>query len=130
MNSIKQIVDAKGGFAALSHLKVEAAGFMPLVIENIGTGPRGLQLVSVAHYYEQNGDLMKDPDMTFEVDGNGDLHPISYEQSSLGLYQVAVEKMDNGQVGVRPALLRQLKAFARTWNANIKAQGFVKAARA
>ena len=40
---------------------------MRLVIEHVGTGPRGMPAVSVAHFHEQEGDLMRDPDMIFEV---------------------------------------------------------------
>jgi hypothetical protein len=38
--------------------RLEVPGFMRLVIEHIGTGPRGGELVSVAHYGEQNGDAV------------------------------------------------------------------------
>jgi hypothetical protein len=40
---------------------------MRLVVEYIGQGPRGLPAIAVAHYYEQNGDAMRDPEMVFEV---------------------------------------------------------------
>jgi hypothetical protein len=38
--------------------------FMAVHVENIGECNMG-KLFSIAHYYEQNGDLMKDPDMVF-----------------------------------------------------------------
>src|SRR5690349_5579060 len=68
MKNVKAIIDLFGGLASFRHVRLECKGFMPLVVEAIGPGPRGLPMVSVAHYYEQNGDLMKDPDMVFEVD--------------------------------------------------------------
>ena len=40
---------------------------MVLVIEAIEPGPLGLPGLSVAHYGEQNGDLMRDPEMWFEL---------------------------------------------------------------
>jgi hypothetical protein len=47
---------------------------MRLVIEHVGTGLRGGELVSVAHYGVQNGDPMRDPEIVFEVVA-GSWHP-------------------------------------------------------
>ena len=59
-----------GGLAALraKAIRVEppSSGLMRLCVELVGRGPNGKPLVSVAHYYEQNGDLVADPEMTFE----------------------------------------------------------------
>ena len=38
---------------------------MPVSVEVVGTRPQGALIVSIAHYYEQNGDLMADPEATF-----------------------------------------------------------------
>lgn len=43
-----------------AYLRLEQEGFMPLVIETIGRNQ-----FSVAHYYEQNGDLIADPEVIF-----------------------------------------------------------------
>jgi hypothetical protein len=41
---------------------------MELVIEAMDeSGPMGLPSISVAHYGEQNGDAMRDPEMCFEL---------------------------------------------------------------
>lgn len=57
--SIKIDANGKGG------------GIMPLCIEHIGEcsflGTDHLPIYSFAHYYEQNGDLMRDPDVEFIV---------------------------------------------------------------
>lgn len=137
MNTVAKIIELFGGLAALQrkHLRVENGGYMPLVIEHIGEGPRGLPLISVAHTYVQNGDVMYDPEMTFEVnpamlqkpDGWG---PITYRQDNLGLDQTAVWRNAAGQVMIYPRLVRDLKSFARTWNKNLREQGFILAARA
>jgi hypothetical protein len=127
MNAITKIIEQNGGIEALkgAQLKIENEGYMALVIEHVGKGPRGCDLVSVAHYYEQNGDLMADPEMTFERGADGELHPITYKQDGVGLFQEAVWVQD-GQTLVRPQLLRQLKAFARSWSKNLREQGFLK----
>jgi hypothetical protein len=98
---------------------------MDLHIEYVGKGPRGGGLVSVAHYYEQNGDMMRDPDMVFEVDDKMEFwSPISYRQDGLGVYQEAVSQDEIGQVFLNPRLIKELSAFAKTWDRNLKEQGF------
>lgn len=132
MQTVKKIIDLFGGLEALkaNPLKIEAEGFMPLSVEYIGIGLRRLPLVSVMHYYEQNGDLMRDPDMEFEIDQQGEWHPISYRQDSLGMLLEAVfQDPDTGKVLVRPKLVRELKTFMRTWSRNLAEQGFLDAAR-
>lgn len=110
-------------------IRIESEGFMKLVIERIGLGPRNLPMVSVAHYYTQNGDAMRDPEMVFEVDG-ANFWPVCFVQDNLGLYQEAVFKNDEGATMVRPRLIKQLQSFARNWNKNLREQGFLKAAKA
>ena len=78
MKSVQAIIDLFGGLAGFRHVRLECKGFMPLVVEAIGPGPRGLPMVSVAHYYTQNGDPMRDPEMVFEVDAAGTFHPVSF----------------------------------------------------
>jgi len=132
MQTVKKIIDLFGGLDALkrNHIKLEVEGFMPLSVEYIGTGPRGLPLVSVMHYYTQHGDVMRDPDMEFEIDRQGEWHPISYRQDSLGMMQEAVfVDCDTGKVMIRPKLVRDLKTFMRTWSRNLAEQGFLDAAR-
>jgi hypothetical protein len=102
---------------------------MRLVIEHVGAGPRGGELVSVTHYGEQNGDAMRDPAIVFEV-VEGGWHPVSIQQDYVGSYQEAVFTGDDGKLYVRPALVRDIQAFARIWDRNLKHQGFVAAAAA
>lgn len=116
-------------FPYRNHITISSPGFMDLVLERIGTGPRNLPMVSVAHYYEQNGDLMRDPEMTFEVDG-ANFWPVSFQQDSLGLYQEACFVGESGATLVRPRLLKDLQKFARSWNTNLREQGFLKEAKA
>jgi hypothetical protein len=74
---------------------------MRLVIEYLGEGPRGLPSISVAHYCQQNGDLMRDPEMVFEVNGplcwkTGNWEPVSFQQDNVGAYQEAVFVSEQG----------------------------------
>ena len=111
------------GLEKFTHEKLEAKGFMPLCIEQIGNGPRGLPLFSMAHYGEQNGDLMKDPDVTAELDAEFKFYPISFQNDYFGLYQEAVFQRD-GKTMIRPKLVKELSSFLRTWGANLRQQGF------
>ena len=126
MRNVQRIIDIRGGLEALKQrpIRLEVPGFMRLVIEHVGTGPRGGELVSVAHYGEQNGDLMRDPEVVFEV-AAGQWQPVSIQQDYLGSYREAVFVGEDGKVYVRPAEVRDIQAFARMWDRNIKAQGFL-----
>jgi hypothetical protein len=115
------------------YINIENAPYMRLVVEYIGTGPRNYPLVSVAHYGEQCGDPMRDPEMTFElIDAGGMIHwwPISYRNDYAGVCQegdyAAMVRRD-GRVLFQPLLTKQLAAFTRTWDRNIIEQGFVEA---
>jgi len=65
--------------AARLSLKIENQPHMSLVIEAMDeSGPCGLPALSVAHYGEQNGDLMRDPEMCFELGFAGGAHLSPY----------------------------------------------------
>jgi hypothetical protein len=68
MQTILDILKLAGGFRPTLYLKIENPPYMALVIEATPEpGPMGLPAISVAHYGEQNGDLMRDPEMCFEL---------------------------------------------------------------
>jgi len=80
MQTILRILERAGGYRPTLYLKIENPPYMALVIEGApGIGPRGLPALSVTHYGEMNGDLMRDPEMCFEllqtVGGNLSLDP-------------------------------------------------------
>jgi hypothetical protein len=131
MRNVQRIIDRMGGLAELKArpIRLEVPGFMRLVIEHVGRGPRGGEMVSVAHYGEQSGDAMRDPEIVFELAGGG-WHPVSIQQDYLGSYREAVFIGDDGRTFVRPAEVRDIQAFARVWDRNLKHQGFVDAAEA
>ena len=69
------------------YLRCESDGFEPLIIEDISIGYNGTHY-SIVHYYEQNGDLMRDPEITFKIDReNKSITATSYQMDSLGLYE-------------------------------------------
>jgi hypothetical protein len=132
VESVREIIEARGGWDRLKDhpIKVEAGeGFMPLCIEYVGVGPRGGLLVSIAHYHEQHGDQMADPDLVVEVIPQaGRWMPVSFQQDNLGLYREAVSVEGEGLV-VRSKVVDDLQEFMRAWDRNLREQGFVDAAR-
>jgi len=129
MKTVARIIALHGGLAALQedYIRIENEPFMRLVIEHIGEGPSGKPLISVAHYGEQNGDAMRDPEMTFEIaEIDGAFVPVSFQNDYLGVYQEAVF-VSQGKLLARPGLMRELASFARQWDRNIKEQGFLEA---
>jgi len=133
MKQIQYMIEQRGGFEAVSnhYIRLENPPLMRLVIEVIGGPfPNGAWQLSVAHYGEQNGDAMRDPELTFLVTpGERGLSwtPLTYENSYLGCYQVAAEVNERGEVTVRDQrLVRDLRNFANQWDLNIKDQGFLE----
>lgn len=101
------------------HLKVESAGYMPLVIERLFAPDHGRQVVSVAHYGEQNGDAMRDPEMCFDFETG---EPLYFRNDYIGVEQYVYVTPERAQY--YPRLLRELTSFAATWARNLRAQGF------
>lgn len=65
MKTVATIIELFGGPEALRQnpIRLENPPYMRLVIEYIGGRARGMPAISVAHY----GDLMRDPEIVFEV---------------------------------------------------------------
>lgn len=73
MKVIAQILELASPLEPGFHMKIENPPYLALVIEDVQQrGPNGSPLISVAHYGEQNGDLMRDPEMVFEIERQGE----------------------------------------------------------
>lgn len=112
--------------------KIVNPPYQDLCIEHIGTC-EAFPIVSVAHYYEQEGDLMKDPDMTFQIFNDPAIHnnklvwrPLTYELSSMGVYSEAVHVENGARKFYYPRLYKDLCSFARLWDRNFKAQRYTE----
>lgn len=122
------------------HMKLHSDGFMPLIVEriqeNIITTFGGGTLYSLCHYYEQNGDLMRDPEMCFIVVDNRKkkndyaavgIFPQMYQLDSLGLFEESVT-IDNGAITNCIKMWQKGQcSFANIWLKNIREQGFLLA---
>lgn len=117
--SIEAIVEAAGQTEAFKRairnggsftLKVANAPYMPLTIEVTGEG-----YVSVAHYFTQNGDAMRDPEIVFNPKN---WYGVEITQDPVGMYQ-----------RVRPnCYSKGIEELARVWAKNLREQGFIEAA--
>ena len=142
MPTISKLIELNGGIDNLEkhYIRIENGGYMRLVIERIGDFDK-MPLISVAHYYEQNGDAMRDPEMTFAISGRfsknkdwdknklvPEYYPVTFQQDGgLSLYQEAMYHDETGRSMCKPSLLTQLCSFARQWDKNLKDQGFIDA---
>lgn len=133
MKIIAQILMEAGPLAPGFHLRIDNEPWMALHIEDIGlNGPNGLPAISVAHYSEQNGNLMRDPEMLFEViRNNGEIELSAYywRQDYLGIEQYSCRRDADGRPYVVLELKKHHDIFARTWNRNLREQGFLEAFR-
>jgi len=112
------------------HIRIENEPWMALVIEDTQErGPNGLPAISVAHYGEQNGDLMRDPEMIFRSEESGEqmnLVPFYWRNDYVGIEQYSAF-MEGWRTLLNAKLRSQHLAFAGTWDANLSAQGFLEA---
>jgi hypothetical protein len=98
-------------------VRIESKGYMPLCIEKHG------KTVTVTHYYEQNGDLIADPDMEFVDLGGKDWMPVAIQHST-GHYLRVAALGENGHWKFNLAKAEDLMSFARMWARNLLDQGF------
>ena len=85
--------------------------FMPLTIEVIGN-----DRIAISHFIEENGDLLADPDMEFEVSHETKtLNARMYQQDTLRRFENVIQ---NGMVNEE--LEDELNEFAEQWFTNIQ----------
>ncbi len=110
-------------------VRFTVSGYMPLSIEHIGQSAEGNRLIAISHTGIQNGDLMRDPEMVFEVHvGTAAAEPLSFQNDYVGLFQEVYSLDDAGKkTHVKAKLKAELKSFASLWFRNLKEQGFLSA---
>jgi hypothetical protein len=109
-------------------LRITSAGFMPLSVERIGKDAEGREMIALSHTGEQNGDLMRDPEIVFVLHQWPDglyAEPVSFRNDYAGImHDVYVYGDDGRRTHVRAARKAELKSFCRMWFRNLKEQGF------
>ena len=112
----KILTDLLGSDTAI-RLTVE--GYMPLSLEHIGQSAEGNRLIAISHTGEQNGDLMRDPEMVFELHAHGMAEPLSFRNDYMGMMQEVYRYDDSGKkTHVNARLKQDLTSFTRTWFKN------------
>ena len=119
------------------YLKIVNEPYMPLSVEQMGViyGQDG-KLVSLCHYYEQNGDLMADPQMCFVVVDQREtdktayenvmIVPYLYQQDNMGIYEESMLFRNSVVAHCNTAMQLGHVTFANVWLQNIVEQGFLK----
>ena len=128
MQTILHILKRAGGWHPGLSLRIENLPFMALVIEALDeSGPTGLPALSVAHYGQQNGDLMRDPEMCFELGlaGMAHLNPFYWRNDYVAIEQWS-RFIADGNYAFHIALHRQHQEFAKLWDKNLRLQGFAE----
>jgi hypothetical protein len=115
-------VDSNDGYG-----KFHAKGYMDLTIENIGyEDHEGHPVYSICHYGEMNGDLMRDPEITFSVDfENKSVLPLSFQNDYMGYYRENFVWKNGKVTGFYPHRLHECDDFLWMWGKNLKDQGFL-----
>lgn len=112
------------------HVKIDSGrGYMPLVVESIGgiafaSYPgKSFRSYSFAHYYEQNGDMMRDPEVVFVDFWPGMFAPVMYRQDGFGVDHDCLEYDEAGLVrGVRVRMQADTAKFCHMWARNLQMQ--------
>ena len=92
--------------------------YMPVSVECIGPN-----LYSVCHYGEQNGDLMRDPEIVFWRGPDQRFYPTGYRNDYLGVDRIAITFDESGKPSrYYPREQRDEATFAGTWMRNIRQQ--------
>lgn len=105
------------------YMKLEAHGFMDLHVDKIyEEKEESLLRIALSHYFEQNGDMIPDPDMEmFIFPDIRMVEPIAY-QDSFTYREVFPEAG-----GIDFKARKDLLIFLNQWLSNILDQGFKKA---
>ena len=106
-------------------LNKEEGSFMAVSIECINKIRVG-NLISIAHYYEQNSDLMADPEMIFIKAVDGNYYPIYIKMAGTNYERYSVNIEDGEIKTYNPRQQKDDATFANTWMRNIKQQQGLK----
>jgi len=130
VEGLDQPGDAKT-FDTHGYTKKWNGGIMAVHVENIGNVPStGTgNLYSIAHYFKQNSDMMRDPEMIFwagktynkKQEWIDTYYPVYFRQDPMIEQESAV--FEDGKLkGIRPKMQADHAKFAGFWMRNIKDQ--------
>lgn len=111
------------GLLALQTAQIDRSdgAYMPVYIEIIDRNEKYTH-ISLAHYGEQNGDAMRDPEMRFALHKESQQFiPYYYRNDYMGMEQYSVRWADEG-VLLNHRLQADHTTFANQWLRNIATQ--------
>jgi hypothetical protein len=111
LNKLWELAD-KNGYYKLNNDPT----FIPVTLEIVGKNQ-----LSVCHYGECNGDLMRDPEMVFYKQ-NDDWFPIYFRNDWVGVEEISYRRIDGKLVAVNEKYQHDQAEFANIWMVNIKDQ--------
>ncbi|MCL2440487.1 MAG: hypothetical protein FWD14_01975 [Treponema sp.] len=91
--------------------------FIPLTIEIIVRNE-----ISLCHYGKLNGDAMRDPEMVFWKNDNGDYFPYYFRNDWVGFEQFSGEIIDYELIITNKERQKEQAEFADIWMLNIEYQ--------
>lgn len=93
------------------YMKLSSPHCMDFNIERISENR-----IAISHYYEQNGDMMADPDVELIVDNdNKILIPMTYQQDNLQIFY---------DINEHPDMSLSLNEFVKEWLSNIQINNY------
>lgn len=128
--TLRQLIEAARA-TDRQYLKIDRndpdSGIMPLTVEHLRT-VGGLEFWSLAHWYTQNGDAMRDPEIVYAVPVWNDrpvyeyAYPVEYRQDNLGIMRELVEFENGKPTQYRPAQQADTAKFTTMWMRNLRWQ--------
>lgn len=115
--TLERLVDGLGVGASK---KVDAGGPLMAVHVEVHRWIDGAIMVSVAHYFESNGDLVPDPDVVFVRRVDGSFAPISFQNSLV--FNQPVRWLEGGAIEIDAREQASIASFANTFLRNISEQ--------
>ena len=115
------IINSYGELQFKSAKKLKSGAFMDLSLDELEKEQDGDYTFAMAHNFEQNGDIMADPDMQVRIiPVMHSIEALTYQLDSMGIYQVVYPKENM----VNPRAKKELNAFLEKWLKNLIEQGF------
>jgi hypothetical protein len=120
MQTIIDIIGRAGGWRSDLYLRIENPPYIALVVEALQeSGPSGLPAISVAHYTAKFGDLMRHPEMRFELKsghgGEPTLIPFYWRNDFIAVEQSSRFTKENEYIHLSDLYERHVR-FAAEWN--------------
>jgi len=88
---------------------------MQLIVECLNKRGTNGEEYSLCHYYEQYGDMMRDPEVVLCKLPSGNFAPIMFQQDNLGVYEDFISEPNERQQ-------RDCRDFCNDWMINLSEQ--------